>query len=363
MQAGGASKISKGVVISLRKAVILKFAPNELKPFLVNIGEPAYRAKQILEWVYQKGATSFTEMTNLPKSLRDRLEQTAEIGFLEKVTEQVSVDGTAKILFGLSDGQGVETVVLPYDIGYSACISTQVGCKMGCIFCASGLPGYIRNLTAAEMMAQVLQAGESVRMRGQELKSLVLMGSGEPLDNWDATIKFLEAVRDPGRLGMSLRHVTLSTSGLVPKIQELARLGYPLTLAVSLHAPNDGLRSKIMPINKKYPLTPLLTACDEYTKATGRRVTYEYILIAGLNDSAELAEELAVRLRDRNCHVNLITLNAVPELDLRPSPEAAVRTFRDTLRQRKINVTVRRELGADIAAACGQLRNNYMREC
>ncbi len=347
----------------MKKAVILKFTPKDLKQFLVNHGEPAYRAKQILEWVYKKGATLFAEMTNLPKDLRERLEQLAEIGFLEKITEQISADGTSKILFGLSDGQGVETVVLPYNIGYSACISTQVGCKMGCVFCASGLPGYIRNLTAAEIMAQVLQAGAAARACGQELKSIVLMGSGEPLDNWDPVIKFLEAVRDPERLGMSLRHVTLSTVGLVPKIKELAELGFPLTLAVSLHAPNDELRSKIMPINRKYPLAQLVAACDDFTKKTGRRVTYEYVLIDGVNDDSALAEELAIRLRGKNCHVNLIALNAVPELDLQPSPVQAVRVFRDTLRQKKINVTVRRELGADIAAACGQLRADYMRKC
>jgi 23S rRNA (adenine2503-C2)-methyltransferase len=347
----------------MNKKNILAMSPKELAYFITELGLPKYRGGQILNWLYQKGALSWQEMTNLPKELREKLAETAVIGLLNLSVKQVSGDGTEKYLFALRDGQAVETVVLPYDIGFSACISTQVGCKMGCLFCASGLPGFIRNLSAAEMMAQVLYVKNTLASRGRELKSMVLMGSGEPLDNFAATISFLEAVQDPERLGMSLRHVTLSTSGLVPKIQELAAFGRPLNLAISLHAPNNVLRDKMMPINKKYPLEALLQACDEYTTMTGRRVTYEYILMDGLNDGREHAAELAALLKGRLCHVNLIPFNAVPELGLKPSPQATVKEFSAHLKKKEINVTIRRKLGADIAAACGQLRNNMIEDC
>lgn len=346
-----------------KKVNIVALPPEQLVQLLSDLGHPAYRAGQILGWLYQKGASSFAEMTNLPESLRQELNGFAEIGLLELVRRQVSRDGTEKYLFALADGQTVETVVLPYDIGYSACISTQVGCKMGCLFCSSGLPGFSRNLSVAEILAQVLQVKRGMAGQGRELKSLVLMGTGEPLDNFAAIVVFLEAVRDPQRLGMSLRHLTLSTSGMVPKIRELAALQLPLTLAVSLNAPNNSLRDKIMPINKKYPLSELLVACDEYTKLTGRRLTYEYILIDGLNDGEEHARELAVLLKRRLCHLNLIPFNAVRELELKPSPQPVVQAFAAILRNSGIKVTVRRRLGADIAAACGQLRNIMSEDC
>lgn len=346
----------------MKKADILNMTPDELKGFLAGLGEPPYRAKQILEWVWHRGVSSFTEMTNLPASLRGRLNNAAVLGSLDRVASERSADGTEKLLFSLADGQTVETVILPYDIGSSACISTQVGCRMGCLFCASGRPGFVRNLTAGEILAQVRAVRRVLQGRGQELKNMVLMGSGEPLDNWDSTIAFLEAVRDPLRLGMSVRHVTLSTSGLVPQIRQLAGLGWPLNLAVSLHAPDNALRNRIMPINKKYPLEELLPACDLYAKATGRRVTYEYVLIAGLNDGPGHARELTRLLNGRLCHVNLIPLNSVPELNLQPSPQAEVKMFRDILKNKGVNATVRRKMGADIAAACGQLRNNFCGE-
>lgn len=344
----------------MKKNVLLELSPDELKQFVRGLGEPDYRAAQVLEWIYKKAALSFAEMTNLPKGLRDRLESAAAVGGLEAVDRQVSGDGTEKLLLAVPDGNTVETVILPYEIGHSACISTQVGCKMGCRFCASGLPGFIRSLSAAEIMAQVLHVKQSLHVRGEELKGLVLMGAGEPLDNFDATVEFLKAARDPERLGMSLRHITLSTAGLVPGIRKLAAFGWPLTLAVSLHAPNNALRDRIMPINKKYPLDVLLPACDDYARATGRRITYEYIMIAAVNDGPEQARELAGLLRGKLCHVNLIPLNAVPELGLNPSPEPVVAKFRDILRERRIQVTVRRKMGADIAAACGQLRNQSL---
>jgi len=342
----------------MSKINILALSPEGLRSFLEQMGEKPYRAGQILAWIYRKGAQSWEEMTDLPKALRKRLSESAETGLLPPVKKQTSADKTEKYLVALADGQAVETVMLPYDTGISACISTQVGCKMGCIFCASGMPGFIRNLSAAEIMAQVLLIKNRLLQRGRELKSFVLMGSGEPLDNYEAIVEFLGAVQDRERLGMSLRHVTLSTSGLAPKILRLADLGRPLNLAVSLNAPNNTLRDRLMPVNRAYPLEQLLPACDEYAKKTGRRVTYEYILLQNINDRPEHAEQLAALLTNRLAHVNLIPFNAVPELGLKPSPRNVINEFAGILKKKKINVTVRRRLGADIAAACGQLRNN-----
>jgi 23S rRNA (adenine2503-C2)-methyltransferase len=344
------------------KVNILALAPQELRSFLEQIGEKPYRAGQILAWLYRKGAQSWAEMTDLPAGLRHTLPEIADTGLLRILKKQVSTDGTVKYLVGLEDGQAVETVVLPYDTGTSACISTQVGCKMGCKFCASGLPGFIRNLAAAEIMAQVLLVKNELLKHGRELKSFVLMGSGEPLDNYEAVVSFLEAVQDRERLGMSLRHVTLSTSGLAPRIRRLADLGRPLNLAVSLNAPNNALRNRLMPINRSYPLEELLAACDQYVKKTGRRVTYEYILIDRVNDRPEHAAQLAALLKGRPAHVNLIRFNAVSELGFKPSAVATANEFARILKNQQINVTVRRRLGADIAAACGQLRNNYVKD-
>lgn len=346
----------------MAKIDFLTLTPAELTGYLSELGEPAYRAKQILLWLWQKDADSFMAMSNLPLALREQLAKQATIGKLAVAVKEIAADGTEKILFVLPDGQTVETVILPYKIGDSACISTQVGCRMGCRFCASGLPGLVRNLTMGEMMAQVLQVRRSLRTQGRELKGMVLMGSGEPLDNWDATIPFLEAVKDPQRLGMSLRHVTLSTSGLAPKILQLATFAWPINLAISLHAPNNELRNQIMPINKKYPLEVLLPACDEYTQKTGRRINYEYILIAGLNDEQHHAAQCAHLLAGRLCHVNLIPFNTVSELPWRASPVEKIYNFKATLAAKGINVTIRRKMGAEIAAACGQLRNNYCGE-
>ncbi len=343
----------------MKKSIALALTPAEMAGLMEKMGEPAYRVRQVLDWLYQKHALSYEDMSNLPRSLREKLHKVSEIGFLQQAAEQVSEDGTAKYLYVLRDGETVETVTLPYQSGYSVCVSTQVGCRMGCRFCASGMPGLVRNLDVSEIMAQVLQVKKHLKNRGHTLKSLVLMGSGEPLDNWPALYKFLEAVHDPARLGMSLRHVTVSTAGLVPKILELAKTGWPLTLSVSLHAPNDRLRDRIMPVNKKYPLAALIPACGEYVKATGRRVTFDYILIDGLNDTENHARELSGLLRGLNCHVNLIPLNRVPELAFSPSSEQTVARFQEIMKSKRINVTVRRKLGADIAAACGQLRNLF----
>ena len=340
------------------KVNILELSPDGLRSFLERMGEKPYRAGQILAWLYHKGAQSWEEMTDLPKALRRMLSESADMGLLHLSKKQVSADKTEKYLVALADGQAVETVMLPYDTGTSACISTQVGCRMGCVFCASGMPGFIRNLSKAEIMAQVLLVKNRLLHRGQELKNFVLMGSGEPLDNYEAIVEFLGAVQDRERLGMSLRHVTLSTAGLAPKILNLAGLGWPLNLAVSLNAADNALRDRLMLVNRSYPLEQLLSACDEYAKKTGRRVTYEYILLHNINDQAEHAMQLAALLMNRLAHVNLIPFNAVPELALKPSPRNVVNEFAGILKKKMINVTVRRRLGADIAAACGQLRNN-----
>ncbi len=341
------------------KINLLALNADEVKGFLTRFGEPAFRANQLLDWIWRKNADSFTEMSNLPLVLRRQLADVAVIGILKLLRTQESKDGTVKLLFALQDGQTVETVILPYDIGNSVCLSTQVGCKMGCAFCASGMPGFIRNLAQEEIMEQLLFARRIEQARGRRVKNVVLMGSGEPLDNWDEVLAFLQAVNDPQRLGMSLRHITLSTAGLIPKILELAAKKLPLNLAVSLHAADNDLRSRLLPVNKKYPVEELVAACDQYTAVTGRRVTYEYILLDNINDRPEHARRLTELLRGRLCHVNLIPLNPVAELPYRPSPPGRVKTFATVLEEAGLNVTVRRRLGSDIAAACGQLRNLF----
>lgn len=344
----------------MQKVNLLDLSPAELRVFLTGLGEPPYRAAQIQDWMYKRGAESFAQMSNLPRDLREKLPEIAGIGLLRVLSEQVAQDGARKLLFALPDGNSVETVVLPYEHGFSVCVSTQVGCRWKCGFCASGLQGFVRNLRAAEIMAQVLQVKNNLRSGGMALKSIVLMGTGEPLDNWDGTVAFLHAVRDPKLLAMSLRHVTLSTVGLPERIRALAEFRWPVTLAVSLHAAEDALRDRIMPVNRKYPLPVLLAACDYYAEKTGRRITYEYIMLSDINDSREHARKLSVLLRGRLCHVNLIALNTVRGLDYRPSAEAAVRRFVDILVKEKISTTVRRRLGSEIAAACGQLRNTFL---
>ena len=344
----------------MQKVNLLDLSPAELRAFLAGLGEPPYRADHIQDWLYRRGADSFVQMTNLPRALRGKLPEVAGIGLLQILSEQAAQDGTRKLLFALADGNSVETVVLPYEYGFSVCVSTQVGCRWKCEFCASGLQGFVRNLRPAEIMAQVLQVKNNLQSAGMALKSIVLMGTGEPLDNWDGTVAFLRAVRDPKLLAMSLRHVTLSTVGLPERIRALAEFCWPVTLAVSLHAAEDALRDRIMPVNRKYPLPVLLAASDYYAEKTGRRITYEYIMLDNINDSQEHARKLSVLLRGRLCHVNLIALNTVRGLDCRPSDEAAVRRFADVLVREKINTTVRRRLGSEIAAACGQLRNTSL---
>ena len=341
------------------KINLLALNADEVKGFLTRFGEPAFRANQLLDWIWRKNAATFAEMSNLPLALRRQLAEVAVIGTMKLLRAQESKDGTIKLLFALQDGHTVETVILPYEIGDSVCLSTQVGCKMGCAFCASGMPGFIRNLVQEEIMAQLLAVRRIEQARGRQLKNLVLMGSGEPLDNRDEVFAFLQAVGDPERLGMSLRHVTISTAGLVPGILEVAAKKLPLNLAVSLHAADNEMRSRLMPVNRKYPVEELVAACDQYTALTGRRVTYEYILLDKINDRPEHARRLTGLLRGKLCHVNLIPLNPVAELPYKPSPPECVKAFAAVLKEAGLNVTIRRRLGSDIAAACGQLRNLF----
>ncbi len=340
------------------KADIKSLRLEELEAAIKVLGEPQYRAAQVFTWLHQKRALSFAEMTNLSKPLREKLEEGFVIPRVTVRRKLVSeLDGTVKYLYELEDGETVEAVLMRYHHGNSLCISTQVGCRMGCSFCASTLCGCVRNLTAAEMLCEV---EEAERDSGEKVSSLVLMGIGEPLDNYDNVVRFMSLLSAPDGINMSLRHVSLSTCGLVPQIDELAKLRLGLTLSVSLHAPNDQLRSRTMPVNRRYPIGELLDACRRYARDTSRRISFEYALIAGENDSEANARELAARLKGMLCHVNLIPVNPVAERGYRASSREAVERFTRILDQAGIAVTVRRRLGSDINAACGQLRRENL---
>lgn len=333
----------------------------ELEKMSKDQGQPSFRGKQLFSWLYDKRVSSFDEMTNLPKRWREELKEKAKISYPQVVSRQVnSMDGTTKYLLELTDGNTIEAVLLRYRHGNSVCISTQVGCQMGCRFCASTIGGLQRNLTASEMLAQLLAIYRDWPTEEEEkrISHVVLMGIGEPLENYEEVMKFLRLVHEPAGFNISYRNITLSTSGLIWGIRKLMKEELPITLAVSLHAPNDALRSTLMPINKKNPLKQLIPVCNEYGESTGRRVTYEYILIDRVNDRVEHARELANLLRGSLAHVNLIPLNPVEERDFNPSKPEAVTKFRDILSERGISVTVRRELGKEIDAACGQLRRS-----
>ncbi|WP_375804188.1 MULTISPECIES: 23S rRNA (adenine(2503)-C(2))-methyltransferase RlmN [unclassified Carboxydocella] len=323
------------------------------------LGQPAFRAQQIYQWIWQKGVTDFEAMTNLSKEMRQQLREKAKIESLQLVTSQQARDGTIKALFALPDGQAVETVLMVYNYGTSVCVSSQVGCRMGCRLCASTLGGLVRNLEAWEIYDQVLAMQ---KLSGSRVGRVVVMGTGEPLDNYDEVVKFLRLVSDRQGLNIGQRHLTVSTSGLVPRIYDLAREGLAITLAISLHAPNDQLRSYLLPINRKYPLQKLLAACDFYTEQTGRRITYEYALIKGVNDSEKLARQLGSLLRGRLAHVNLIPINPVPEYDWERPEQQEIARFRRIVETYGLEVSVRRELGQEIDAACGQLRRRVMAE-
>ena len=337
-------------------------SPAELKELFQTWGQPAYRAVQVMEWMYQRTAASFEDMTNLPKDLRDRLEATCSLTAVMLETRQESGDGTTKYLFGLADGQAVESVLMPHDYGNSVCVSSQVGCRMGCVFCASTLGGVARNCSVGEMIDQVVFIQRELKARGDRVSSVVLMGSGEPMENYESMVAFIRLLGDPRGLGIGLRHITVSTCGIVPGIKRLAQENLPITLAVSLHAPTDELRSRMLPVNRRYPIADLLEASREYASETGRRLTFEYILIRGLNDSRQDAEELARRLKGQLAHVNLIPANPVSERGIERTPAEHVETFARVLEERGIPVTVRREMGSDIDAACGQLRRRRGRD-
>ena len=329
----------------------------ELTAWFKEQGEPAFRAKQVFEWMY-RGVTSFDEMSNLSKPLRQKLNEICFLDVSKVVRKQVSeLDGTIKYLWELSDGNCIETVLMRYKHGNTVCISCQVGCRMGCAFCASTLAGKVRDLTPAEMINQVLFTQID---SGAPISNIVLMGIGEPLDNFDTVMKFLTLVNHPLGMNIGMRHISLSTCGLVEQIDKLAQLGLQLTLSVSLHAPDDETRSKIMPVNRAIGVERLMDSCRRYFQTTGRRISYEYAMIDGVNDSDAQADLLAKLLKGTPGHVNLIPLNNVEESPLKPSRRVAA--FQRRLEQQGVTVTIRRKLGGDIDASCGQLRRKAMKE-
>ncbi len=331
----------------------------EIGAILKELGQPAFRAKQVFTWLH-KGVRSYDEMTNLPQSLRNVLAEKYPINAPQVIRKQESqLDGTIKYLWRLADGNCVETVLMRYHYGNTVCISTEVGCVMGCAFCASTLGGLVRKLQPYEMLDQVLFTQVD---SGQPISHIVLMGIGEPLDNMDNVLRFLELVNHPEGMNISMRHISLSTCGLVPKIDELAEKKLQITLSVSLHAPSNEIRNTIMPVNKAYPVEELLDACRRYYAKTNRRISFEYAMINGVNDTPQAAKLLIRQLKGLPAHMNLIPLNHVEESPLKPSTRAAVQTFQNILEEAGIPTTVRRTLGSDIDASCGQLRRKYEKE-
>ena len=336
------------------KKDIKSLSLEELSAQIKDLGLPKFRAGQIFEWLHKYGVSSFDEMTNLSKELRASLSNDfyiADCIIEEKYVS--SIDSTVKYLFRLNDGEYIESVIMKYKYGYTICVSSQVGCKMGCKFCASTLAGFKRNLTPSEIESQIHSAQKDLGIR---ISHIFLMVIGEPLDNYDNVIRFLYNVNDKNGLNISMRNITLSTCGIVPRMYDLLNEGLQITLTVSLHAPNDEIRSKSMPVNDKWCMDEVLNACREYVNKTGRRVSFEYTLINGVNDSNECAEELASRLKGMLCHVNLIPVNDVKERGNVRSTDEAINRFLSILKKRGINATIRRTLGSDINASCGQLR-------
>lgn len=330
----------------------------ELEQELAAIGAKTFRARQIYQWLHEKLVVDFDEMTNLPKNLREQLKERFVLTALEPVDVLVSqIDGTRKYLFRLADGNVIESVWMQYHHGNSVCISSQVGCRMGCRFCASTLDGLARNLTAAEMLEQIYRIQS---MTGERVSNIVIMGSGEPMDNYDNFVRFVRLISDERGLHISQRNITVSTCGIVPGIQKLAREDLQITLALSLHAPNDSVRRSLMPVANRYPLEEVLAACREYFQVTGRRLTFEYSLVRGVNDNLEEARALAALIKDMHGHVNLIPVNPIKERDYVQSEKTAIYEFKNYLEKNGINVTIRREMGRDIGGACGQLRKSYL---
>ncbi|MFC0473124.1 23S rRNA (adenine(2503)-C(2))-methyltransferase RlmN [Halalkalibacter kiskunsagensis] len=335
---------------------------DELQEWLIDQGEPKFRATQIFEWLYQKRVNDFEQMSNLSKDLREKLSKSFVLTTLKIVTKQMSSDGTVKFLFELHDGYSIETVVMRHDYGNSVCVTTQVGCRLGCTFCASTLGGLKRNLEAGEIVAQVLESQRAMDEVNERVSSVVVMGIGEPFDNYDELVPFLKTVNHDKGLNIGARHITVSTSGVVPKIYKFADEKMQINFAISLHAPTTEIRSKLMPVNRAWPLPKLMESIRYYIEKTGRRVTFEYGLFGGVNDQEEHAEQLADLIKDLKCHVNLIPVNYVLERDYVRTPRDQIFAFEAVLKKRKINVTIRREQGHDIDAACGQLRAKERKE-
>ena len=335
------------------KIDIKSYNEAELLEYMTTLGQPKFRTAQLFKWL-QQGVEDFDEMTNLPKPLRETLKEQCYIANVSIVKKFVSkIDGTVKYVYELFDGERIESVVMKYEHGYTVCISTQVGCRMGCSFCASGLDGLFRNLTPSEMLAQITKAQQD---NGIRISNVVMMGMGEPLDNFDNSVKFLQLVSNDNGLNIGLRHISLSTSGVVSRIKDLKDYNFPITLSISLHAPNDEIRSSMMKVNKKWGVDELLAACKEYQDVTTRRISFEYALIENVNDSDACADELAKKLRGIMCHVNLIPANPVKENSFKKPDMNRIIHFKERLIKKGINATVRRTLGADIDASCGQLR-------
>ncbi len=333
------------------------FEYDELEEFIIGLGEKKFRAAQIYKWLHQ-GITSYDEMTDISKGLREKLNEISYVSTLQIERKLVSkLDGTVKYLFRLPDGNCIESVVMRYHHGLTICISSQVGCRMGCRFCASTIGGLYRSLTAGEILNQVLFAQKDM---GERISNIVLMGIGEPLDNYDNVIRFLHNVNNEKGINIGLRHITLSTCGVVPGIYKLADEDMPITLTISLHAPNNEIRDSIMPVNHKYKIDELLEACKYYKDKTNRRISFEYSLISGVNDSRENARELAAIIKPLQAHVNLIPVNKVEERDYRQGTKHEINAFLKHLTDCGVNATIRRELGADISASCGQLRKKTM---
>lgn len=332
----------------------------ELAADMERLGEKAFRAGQIYQWIHQKLADGFGDMTNLSQALREKLSQAYSCPCLRQVDVRISkIDGTRKYLFALEDGNVIESVWMKYKHGNSVCVSSQVGCRMGCRFCASTLDGLERNLSPSEMLDQIYRIQKDT---GERVSNVVVMGSGEPMDNYDNLLRFLRLLTDERGLHISQRNITVSTCGIVPGILRLAGEGLGVTLALSLHAPNDQVRKSLMPIANRYPLQEVLAACHTYFEKTGRRLTFEYSLVSGVNDNLREAKALADLIRDQHGHVNLIPVNPIKERDYVQSDRKAVEAFRSYLESRGIAVTVRREMGRDIQGACGQLRKSFLEE-
>jgi 23S rRNA (adenine2503-C2)-methyltransferase len=342
------------------KPFIYDLTLTKLQKWLETNGQAKFRAEQIFQWLYVKRVSAFHEMSNLSKELRELLSDHFEYVTLKELTRQQSQDGTIKFLFEVHDGHAIETVIMKHNYGHSVCVTTQVGCRIGCTFCASTLGGLKRDLSAGEIVAQVLTAQKALDETAERVSSIVVMGIGEPFENYDATMDFLNIVNHDKGLRIGQRHITVSTSGIVPNIYQFADADTQINLAISIHAPNDELRSKLMPVNRRFPFVDLLDACRYYISKTGRRITFEYALINQVNDRPEHAEQLGELLKGMLCHVNLIPVNYVPERNYQRTSRNDIFTFKNILDKHQVNTTIRREHGSDIAAACGQLRAQHL---